>query len=85
MIYSELVDYVYEKIGPIDPDIFMKMTRLFTFEYIAGCSTMVTPSIQRENPTNKTKYLWGVCKKNATSRDYIKKRDIKEFSTSFKI
>ncbi len=85
MIHSQLIDYVYNAIGPVDTDIFDKLTRTFTAEHVANCANLVSPKMKCADPSNKTRYLWGICRKNAGSKDYIKKKEIKELNFSFKI
>ena len=76
MTYKELINFAVQNRGQFFWPLFGKMTKQFTYEFLCKCILLVPQTIS--DPTQKSKYLYGICKKNAMDSDYkIGKRQLK--------
>lgn len=75
MTYKEIVKYAEEQIGPVYYFIFGKLNQKYRQKFLISCIDAFPENKKKENSYDRTRYLAGICRKQAT-KDSYKKRNI---------
>jgi hypothetical protein len=80
--YRQLTDYMKEHLGDMDYGIVGRNIKdVFTHDFIKICiNKFPKHKAKKMTPTQKSKYLLGMCKARATGVDYQKKDNRKLFN-----